>query len=143
IFHIRRRMSIGMPPARRKQPIAGRRAESARKTRDALVLAGISLIAEQGLDAPSLDAICERAGKTRGAFYVHFRDRDEFLVEVMDRVGTAFLDGVLAVPSDLSATVQRFLEAFLSGVYPLTQRGGVKPHQLLDACARSAIVRAR
>src|SRR4051812_40727719 len=63
------------------------REETKQRTREALVEAGIALFAEQGLDGPSLDAICERAGFTRGAFYVHFRDRDELLQAVMERVG--------------------------------------------------------
>src|SRR5580700_6965980 len=72
------------------------REETKVRTRAALVDAGIALFGEQGLDAPSLDAICERAGFTRGAFYVHFRDRDEFLEAVMERLGGQFLDAVLA-----------------------------------------------
>jgi hypothetical protein len=43
----------------------------------------------------------------------------------------------------LTAIVVRFLEAIRSGGYPLTKMGGVRPHQLLQACARSPVVRAR
>jgi TetR/AcrR family transcriptional regulator, transcriptional repressor for nem operon len=110
------------------------REETKQATRDALLGAGMKLFAEKGLDGPSLDAICQRAGKTRGAFYVHFRDRDDFLAAVMDRVGLGYLDALFAgdrdggthadaVP-DLLAIVTRFV-------------------QLLDACARNAGVRAR
>ncbi|HVH04632.1 MAG TPA: TetR family transcriptional regulator, partial [Myxococcota bacterium] len=55
------------------------------ETREALVQAAIAEFAEKGLDLPSLDAICARAGFTRGAFYVHFRDREELLGAVMER----------------------------------------------------------
>lgn len=51
------------------------RDESMQETRAALVGAAPELFAKEGLDA-SLDAICERAGFSRGAFYVHFSDRD-------------------------------------------------------------------
>jgi TetR/AcrR family transcriptional regulator, transcriptional repressor for nem operon len=115
-------------------------------TRDALLAAGISLFAEQGLDGPSLDSICERAGKTRGAFYVHFTDRDDFLVAAMDRVGTLFLDAVIAPGTghdDLAVTIDRFVTAAEAGAYPLMAHGGVRPHQLLDACARSPQIRGR
>ena len=44
------------------------REETKQATRDALISAGMALFAEQGLDGPSLDAICDRAGFTRGAF---------------------------------------------------------------------------
>ena len=128
------------------------REETKQRTRAALVDAGIALFGEQGLDGPSLDAICERAGFTRGAFYVHFRDRDEFLEAVMERLGAQFLDAVLgeresdpkAKPGTaLARTVARFVGAVAAGNYPLMREGGVKPHQLLDACARSPAIREK
>jgi TetR/AcrR family transcriptional repressor of nem operon len=122
------------------------REASKQATREALLYAGMELFGEEGLDAPSLDAICDRAGFTRGAFYVHFRDRDAFLEAVMERVGVSFLDAMLGTGEegeDLAATVQRFVGAVASGAYPLTRDGGVRPHQLLDACVRSPSIRAR
>jgi AcrR family transcriptional regulator len=123
------------------------REETKQKTRAALIDAGVALFAEEGLDAPSLDAICERAGFTRGAFYVHFPDRDAFLEAVMERLGVEFLDAVLGVAGDenagLAGTSARFMGAVAKGDYPLMREGGVRPHQLLDACARSQAVRAR
>jgi TetR/AcrR family transcriptional regulator, transcriptional repressor for nem operon len=123
------------------------RADAMLKTREALISAGMELFAAHGLDAPSLDAICERAGYTRGAFYVHFEDRDDLLVAVMDRVGQAYLDAVLpagAAPLSLDEIAQRFLTSVQSGVYPLLGKpGGVRPHQLVDACVRNPTIRAR
>jgi AcrR family transcriptional regulator len=122
------------------------RAEIKRQTREALVDAGVALLGRQGLDVPSLDAICDAAGYTRGAFYVHFKDRDDFLIAVMDRVGRGFLDAVIASGAhagDLGVTVRNFIAAVDSGAYPLAPKGGVRPHQLLDACARSPVIRAR
>jgi AcrR family transcriptional regulator len=117
------------------------RREAKVETRNALIEAGMAAFAEEGLDA-SLDGICARAGYTRGAFYVHFEDRDDFLLAVMERVGVTFLEGVFAGRS-LPSTVSRFVEAVVSGAYPLTAKSGVKPHQLLEACARSRRVRMR
>jgi AcrR family transcriptional regulator len=117
------------------------------ETREKLLRAGAELFAKHGLDAPSLDEICERAGYTRGAFYVHFADRDAFLVAVMEREGLPFLDAVLGGDGDetptLEAVTARFLASVVSGAYPLTRKGGPRPHQLLDACARSKTIRAR
>jgi AcrR family transcriptional regulator len=121
------------------------REETKRETREALIDAGIALIGEEGLDV-SLDAVCERAGFTRGAFYVHFADRDAFLEAVMERVGAQFLDAVLGTAGkddDLLTVAARFLRAVTTGDYPLMREGGVRPHQLLDACARSPAIRAR
>jgi TetR/AcrR family transcriptional regulator, transcriptional repressor for nem operon len=117
------------------------RAQTKAATRQALLHAGAELFAERGLDAPSLDDICARAGKTRGAFYVHFRDRDDFLVAVMDEVGTSYLAGVFA--AGLQPTVRRFVDSIAAGEYPLMRPDGVRFHQLLDACSRSPRIRER
>ena len=131
------------------------RDDAKQQTRAALVNAALELFAEQGLDVPSLDAICDRAGFTRGAFYVHFKTREDILVAVMDQVGESFLANVFANLPDATAgggrrlhhAVKRFIDSIASGTYPLMATGGkgplVRPHQLLDACARSPIVRER
>jgi len=125
----------------------GAREATKQATRDALVLAGKKLFAKKGLDGPSLDAICEQAGYTRGAFYVHFKDRDELLAAVMDEVGRDYLDGLFAAQdeagADVFALARRFVDTVSSGTYPLAQKGGVRPHQLLDACARNPRVRRK
>jgi TetR/AcrR family transcriptional repressor of nem operon len=136
-----------MPAVRKKK--SSPRTEAMAETREKLLDAGAALFAKEGLDGPSLDAICERAGFTRGAFYVHFRDRDEFLAQAMERVGLPFLDSVVgdadgsADAPTLETVVARFLGAVVSGAYPLTSKDGPRPHQLLDACARSKKVRQR
>lgn len=114
------------------------------QTRDALIASAMELFAKRGLDAPSLDEICAHAGLTRGAFYVHFKDRDDLLVAVMDRVGTAILDELFALGSGgFAGAVSRFVEASKSGRYPLMPAGGIRPYQLIDACARSPALRDR
>ncbi|MBP7705049.1 MAG: TetR/AcrR family transcriptional regulator [Caulobacter sp.] len=56
------------------------------RTKAALVEAAAELIAEKGFDRASLDAICARAGMTRGAFHGNFKNRDELFLAVIDRV---------------------------------------------------------
>ncbi len=118
------------------------------ETRQALIAAGMAAFGEGGLDAPSLDSICERAGYTRGAFYVHFKDRDDFIVAVMDQLTEGFIGSILGgpvggegSPADLAALVARFAQAVSIGAYPLP--GAVRLHHILDACSRSDVVRAR
>jgi AcrR family transcriptional regulator len=128
------------------------RALRKRATRDALLDAGVAEFAAHGLDAPSLDAICARAGYTRGAFYVHFRDREEFLLGVGERVLGRFVDAVIAggdQPHDLERTVGRFVRA-LSPMAGRPRRrsdggalAGMQVHRLLEACTRSPEIRAR
>ena len=123
----------------------GARQQAKERSRLALLEAGIALISEHGLDGPSLDAICERAGYTRGAFYVHFADRDDFLVAVMEHVGRPIVEQLVATgdPADgLASVASRFIAAFQDGTYPLAPAGSIRPHQLLDACARSERIRS-
>lgn len=128
----------------KKRKIRRRGPQSKEVTRESLIASGIELFAERGLDGPSLDDICAHAGLTRGAFYVHFEDRDDFLLAVMDKVGAELLDELLARGSGgFAEAVQRFVEASASGRYPLMPKGGIRPYQLLDACARSPIIRER
>jgi AcrR family transcriptional regulator len=127
-----------------------------RETREALILAGIAELAEKGLDEPSLDAICARAGFTRGAFYVHFEDRDDFIGAVMERVLGGFLDAIIATGNhahDLAQTVTRFTDdvaRLTSGAQgallglPVPGAGrAIQFHRLIEACTRSARIRGR
>src|SRR5512139_3489083 len=118
------------------------RDDAKRETREALIAAGISAFAEEGLDVPSLDSICARAGYTRGAFYVHFKDRDEFLVAVMSQLLASFLDAIIATGDaalDLQKTIDTCVGSVTSGAFPIA--GSVQFHQTLAACARSATIR--
>ncbi|MCA9584990.1 MAG: TetR/AcrR family transcriptional regulator [Myxococcales bacterium] len=122
----------------------GPREASKQRTRDALIRSAMELFAERGLDGPSLDEICAHAGLTRGALYVHFADREALMLAVMDRVGTELLDELFASgDGGFGGAAARFVTASASGRYPLMPKGGIRPYQLLDACARSPELRAR
>jgi AcrR family transcriptional regulator len=125
-----------------------------RETREALLRAAMDEFAEKGLDLPSLDGICARAGFTRGAFYVHFRDREELVAAVMERVLDAVLDAVIGAEGaahDLATTVARFVAVAAAGIEDVGRgtraEGGVVPagvpfHQILAACQRDEPTRA-
>lgn len=137
---------IQSKPAASAKPAAAREAAK-QASREAIIAAARALMPRRGLDV-SLDELCAHAGYTRGAFYVHFKTRDDLTLAVMDRVGAELLDALLGPEKDgpaddLMAVVRRFLPAMFSGEYPLTRKGGMRPHQLLDACARSPEIRAR
>ena len=129
--------------ARREKP-ARSRAAAKEASRAALIAAAVELFGLKGLDV-SLDEVCARAGYTRGAFYVHFKDRDELIAAVMEKVGRGSLAQLLGSgeSEDLATIVRRFTQALESGAHPLTKAGGVRPYQLLDACARSPAIRER
>ena len=128
----------------RRKP-AESRAEIKEQTREALIDAAAALFGKEGLDGPSLDAICARAGFTRGAFYVHFRSREEIIVAVMERIRARVIGALIATrqgPFDLEHTIALFAEAVAAGAYP-PKSGAVKLHHFLDACARSTLIRKR
>lgn len=55
------------------------------RTRERLLDAAFDLFAEEGFEAASIEAICERAGFTRGAFYSNFADKAELFITLAAR----------------------------------------------------------
>ncbi|MFI5298941.1 MAG: TetR/AcrR family transcriptional regulator [Polyangiales bacterium] len=133
-----------MAAPRKRSTRPSTRQQTKEQTRARLIEAGLRLFAERGLDGPSLDAICERAGFTRGAFYVHFRDRDDFLVHAIGEAGGALIERLVGDDTrDLPTATARLMTAIADGSYPLVPGGGVPFHLLVDACMRSPKLRAR
>jgi AcrR family transcriptional regulator len=58
------------------------RSESPVGTRQRIVAAAVSLFAEQGFDATSVNQVVVRAGVAKGALYHHFASKDDLLYEV-------------------------------------------------------------
>ena len=122
------------------------RDETKRETREALITAAREELAENGLETASLDAICARAGYTRGAFYVHFKDREELIVAVVDRILTTFFDRVIAgegAAEDLDRTVAQYVAMVVAGAPEVGGRGRWHFHHTLAACARSPVLKER
>ena len=68
-----------------------RRVQRTRKLlRDALM----SLIMEDGYDAISIQDITEKANLGRATFYLHFKDKDELLLDVMEQFIDDFMEQV-------------------------------------------------
>lgn len=76
----------------------GRRREN---TRQRLLDAAAQVFAEVGLDAASVEAVCEVAGYTRGAFYSNFDSKEELFLELCGRAATQQLDAVRARIAEL------------------------------------------
>ncbi|XPP26895.1 MAG: TetR/AcrR family transcriptional regulator [Leucobacter sp.] len=62
------------PPSARRQA-----------TRERLLDAATEVFAELGLQGASVEAICARAGFTRGAFYSNFESKEELFRELLER----------------------------------------------------------
>ena len=59
------------------------RSESQARTRAALIRAAGEVFVERGFHAASVEAIAERAGFTRGAFYSNFSGKEELFAELL------------------------------------------------------------
>ena len=99
------------------------RAEAKEQTRRALIAAAMELFREHGIDGSSLDAICERAGKTRGAFYVHFADREALQVAVMEQIAQAYVSLVVRT-ADPAGDLQSSLDTFIGALTEATRNRG-------------------
>ncbi|GAA3029459.1 TetR/AcrR family transcriptional regulator [Microbacterium dextranolyticum] len=96
------------------------------QTRARLLHAAHLVFAEVGMDAASVEAICERAGFTRGAFYSNFESKDELFLELITQLSDAKLDAVASRverlqpdgPIDVSELVGRLGAPFGEGIDP-------------------------
>lgn len=92
-------------------------------TRQKLLEAAAQVFAEVGLDAASVEAVCDRAGFTRGAFYSNFATKEELFLElagqvartrvetVRGRVAELESEGAFArVPTDAFEIVQQIVD---------------------------------
>ncbi|MCK0118204.1 TetR family transcriptional regulator [Isoptericola sp. CG 20/1183] len=58
------------------------------RTRERLLDAALDVFAEVGMQATSIEAVCEAAGFTRGAFYSNFASKEELFLALMQRDAT-------------------------------------------------------
>jgi AcrR family transcriptional regulator len=64
------------------------------RTRKSLRESLLALILEEGYDAIAIQDITDKANLGRATFYLHFKDKDELLLDVMDELMTDFFDQV-------------------------------------------------
>ena len=132
IFHIRRRMSIRRCTRQREE------AKQERRARRSIAGRPGALRARRGstgpASTPSASAPATRAApSTSTSGSRRLLDRGDG-----SRRRPLSRRAVIGAGGAGAATVQRFVAAMASGRLPAhAQRGGVRPHQLLDACARS------
>ncbi|MFH8615927.1 TetR/AcrR family transcriptional regulator [Streptomyces sp. NPDC017979] len=92
-----------------------------RATRAKLYEAAVTLIAEQGFSATTVDEIAERAGVAKGTVYYNFRSKTDLFEELL-RYGVGLLTSSLQTAADETAA-----------------RGGTKV-EALDAMIRAGLV---
>jgi AcrR family transcriptional regulator len=76
---------------------------SRENTRARLLEAAAQVFAEVGLDGASVEAVCKRAGFTRGAFYSNFESKDELFLMLAASVSEVRVSGVRTRVEELTA----------------------------------------
>ena len=81
------------PAKPRRQPADARRARGA-ASRQRIRDAAIALVSERGVAATSVGEICERAGVAKTALYWHFGSKEGLLADLMQEVGTHWIEAI-------------------------------------------------
>lgn len=63
-------------------------------TRDRLLDSGLAMLLERGYNDMGIQALLDATGVPRGSFYHHFRDKEDFALEVLDRYMTGVHEGL-------------------------------------------------
>lgn len=92
-------------------------------TRTRLIEAAIDAFAERGIDATSVEQLCERADFTRGAFYSNFATKDDLCIAILEHQRAAMIDALteafqLPDDADLEWALQEALPAFFRSLNP-------------------------
>jgi AcrR family transcriptional regulator len=92
-------------------------ATKGQRTRQAFKAAVVDLIHEKSLAEVKVGDLCERTGLSVGAFYFHFRGRDDALEQTAIEILDAFFAGVLSAPAgeDLFGEIVDLLSGFHRG----------------------------
>ena len=131
-------MSETRPPSARREATRARLLDGARQ-----------VIADQGVHGASVEAICEAAGFTRGAFYSNFASRDELVLAIIadDRARILTeIESVLASPPDDPAAIVAAINQRLADVDSLRRhlvRTELTLYALRSPAVRPDFVRVR
>jgi AcrR family transcriptional regulator len=88
------------------------------RTRQALRSALLSLIKEKGFDAISVEEITEKANLGRATFYLHYRDKEDLLLEEFREIATNRVQVLSEIPVEIWRSSQGNLEA-ANGLDPI------------------------
>lgn len=116
---------------------------SRENTRVRLREAAFEVFAEEGLDAASVEAICERAGFTRGAFYSNFDSKDELFLELVSSVSehklqavsdrVAALKAAKTVPQSPAEIVQQVVDVSIDSRQGMLLMSEIRIRAMRDA----------
>jgi AcrR family transcriptional regulator len=113
-----RTQKASKPATRAKRPPLGRRNPEGR--RQAILDAGLAVFAAKGFEASKLDDVAEKAGVAKGTIYLHFRDKQDLLEQIVRNAAAPVLgklEDVAKLPDmPLRAALQAMFALFLKEV---------------------------
>jgi TetR/AcrR family transcriptional repressor of nem operon len=110
-------------------------------TRRALLDAGLMLAEDRALSTLSIDEIVQRANVAKGTFYVHFRDRADYMVALHRRFHDDRADGIREAGAGLEPGAEHLRASTLAYLNGCLAARGVKA-MLLEARGEPAIAQA-
>ncbi len=113
---------------------AGARPASRRReqTRARLLAAAHEVFAEVGMDAASVEMICERAGFTRGAFYSNFDSKDELFLALITQLAEAKLEEVAGRVRELAPDGRADPSALVRQIVGVSFGERMEPHLISE-----------
>jgi AcrR family transcriptional regulator len=112
-------LALSRPPARSAAPQRAPRQDRSRRTRERLLEATVSLLAERDYGEVSIDDIVDRAHSSIGAFYKHFPGKRELLPELLQRLeaqGSEQLATLLGEPQHAAASLPQRIGLLLGAM---------------------------
>ena len=78
-------------------------------TRQRIFNTAVSLFLEKGYDKVTIDEICESVGLTKGAFYSHFKSKDQIVLERMLTVDEHYRTDILPQVESMASSIDKIL----------------------------------
>jgi len=78
-------------------------------TRQRIFNTAVSLFLEKGYDSVTIDEICRSVGLTKGAFYSHFKSKDQIVLERMLAVDEHYRTDILPLVENLESSIDKVL----------------------------------
>lgn len=97
--------------------------------RDGIITAALAVIASDGVEGLTFEAVAERAGLTRGGIVYHFRTREALVEGIAEHLVDAWKDELLAMlgkPVEESSPSERVVALVRAGI-----EGTVRPGELV------------
>ena len=96
--------------------MAGKNGHARRLSRDEWLAQALELLAREGQAKLRIDTLCKALGVTKGSFYWHFKDRDDFVRSVVEFWSKNFTDPVVEQISQLGGTAEDRLRSLMQKV---------------------------